>query len=86
MWGSSARLVADVQGWVDAPASTFGRILIGDEDTGATAKAIASREFITPDFRPLLTREVTPVPEPSTYAMLLAGLGLLGLIVRGRRH
>lgn len=32
--------------------------------------------------------EVTPVPEPETYAMMLAGLGLLGLIARrrGRIH
>lgn len=30
--------------------------------------------------------EVTPVPEPETYAMLLAGLGMLGLVVRRRGH
>jgi hypothetical protein len=29
--------------------------------------------------------QVTPVPEPKTYAMLMAGLGLLGLIARRRR-
>lgn len=29
--------------------------------------------------------EVTAVPEPSTYAMLLAGLGVLGLVARRRR-
>ena len=28
--------------------------------------------------------EVTPVPEPETYAMMLAGLGLLGLVARRR--
>ena len=28
---------------------------------------------------------LTPVPEPETYAMLLAGLSLMGLIVRRRR-
>jgi hypothetical protein len=28
---------------------------------------------------------VTPVPEPETYAMLLAGLGLMGFVVRRRR-
>ena len=27
---------------------------------------------------------LTPVPEPSTYAMMLAGLGLLGLLIRRR--
>ena len=28
---------------------------------------------------------VSPIPEPETYAMLLAGLGLLGFIVRRRK-
>jgi len=28
---------------------------------------------------------VTPVPEPEAYAMLMAGLGLLGFIARRRR-
>lgn len=28
---------------------------------------------------------VTPVPEPSTYAMMLAGLGMLGAVARRRR-
>lgn len=28
--------------------------------------------------------QITPVPEPETYAMMLAGLGLLGLAVRRR--
>lgn len=30
--------------------------------------------------------DVAPVPEPETYAMMLAGLGLLGLTARRRRH
>ncbi|MDR3212854.1 MAG: THxN family PEP-CTERM protein [Azoarcus sp.] len=28
----------------------------------------------------------TPVPEPETYAMLLAGLGIVGVVARRRRH
>jgi len=31
------------------------------------------------------TLTVTPVPEPETYALMLAGLGLVGTIVRRRR-
>ena len=33
----------------------------------------------------LLSREIPPVPEPETYAMLLAGMGLVGVIARRRR-
>jgi len=32
------------------------------------------------------TNGVAPVPEPQTYAMLLAGLGLLGFVARRRRQ
>lgn len=34
----------------------------------------------------LLLQAVHPVPEPGSYAMMLAGLGLVGLIVRRRRQ
>lgn len=32
------------------------------------------------------TRHVPSIPEPETYAMLLAGLGMLGFIARRRKH
>src|SRR5262249_37924132 len=30
-WGSTTRMVADVQGWLDTPSSNFGWIVLGDE-------------------------------------------------------
>ncbi|MDC8774168.1 FxDxF family PEP-CTERM protein [Paucibacter sp. hw8] len=33
----------------------------------------------------LVTSSVTPVPEPSTYALLLAGLGAIGFVARRRK-
>ena len=84
-WPTSAQLVADVQGWIDQPATNFGWILIGDESAGQTAKRLFSSENLLTANRPRLTLEVTPIPEPSAYAMLLAGLVVLG-VVAGRRR
>jgi hypothetical protein len=33
----------------------------------------------------IITNNVTPVPEPETYAMMLAGLGMLGFMARRRK-
>lgn len=35
--------------------------------------------------RPMLAVEVAPVPEPETYALMLAGLGLVGFMARRRQ-
>lgn len=43
-WGSTASLVADVQGWLDDPETNFGWIVIGNESGSATAKRFDSRE------------------------------------------
>lgn len=44
-----------------------------------------SSEFATAVDRPLLSVDVQPIPEPETYALMLAGLGLIGLAVRRSR-
>lgn len=55
-WGSSAALVARVQGWVDQPATNFGWIVIGTESTSRTTKRFDSSEG-PESGRPTLTVE-----------------------------
>src|SRR6266850_5606288 len=64
---SSAQMVADVQSWLDNPASNSGWLVLGDETTIATAKRFDTRESASP---PMLTIEfmraprVAPSPRP----------------------
>lgn len=56
---SSAQMVADVQAWLDNPASNFGWLVLGDETAIATAKRFDTRESASP---PMLTIEFIPGP------------------------
>ncbi len=62
---STPDLVADVQGWVNEPATNFGWILIGDESTGGSIKLWASKESPFASFQPTLEIEF----EPGSVAM-----------------
>ena len=59
-WGSTSGMVADVQAWVDAPASNFGWMLLGNEAGAGTAKRFDSRENAVEANRPRLTVDFTP--------------------------
>ncbi len=52
---TSTELKTDVQGWVAAPATNFGWILIGNEGVTKTVKWFATRENPTVTARPKLT-------------------------------
>jgi hypothetical protein len=80
---SSAQMTADVQGWLDAPASQFGWILIGNESTNQTSQSFGSREQALAADRPLLTVEF--VPEPGTGVLLTTGLAALSAVRRRAR-
>ncbi len=92
VWGPTAGLAADVQGWVDAPASNFGWILIQDlvsppplgEPEGAvgTARRFDSREG-TAAVQPRL--EVTYLQPPTVEVPTLShwGLALLAGVLLG---
>ncbi len=63
---SGPGLIADVQAWLDNPATNFGWTLLGDESTPQTAKRFASREWFFVNERPALLVEFTP-PTPACY-------------------
>jgi hypothetical protein len=54
---TGAGLVADVQSWVNNPASNFGWLVLGNESTTSTVKKFYSSEGLTP---PRLTVDYTP--------------------------
>jgi len=60
-WNSTAQLVADVQGWVNNPASNFGWLVQGNEVTLQSSKRFDSREAGAAT-RPQLTVVYTPAP------------------------
>jgi hypothetical protein len=72
-WGSTAGMVADVQGWLNTPAGNNGWILIGNESTDSTSKRFETRESVTPTSRPKLIITYTPpaVPvEPTSWTRI----------------
>lgn len=68
MW-SSAQMVADVQSWLDSPASNFGWLVLGDESTTATAKRFDTRESTNP---PVLMIDYMPAASPTPTATAIA--------------
>ena len=71
---TSAQMVADVQSWLNNPASNFGWLLLGDESTSPTSKRFDTRESTSP---PVLT--VTYTPPTSTILLRAAGFRMGGI-------
>ena len=63
-WNSTTQSVADVQSWLDNPATNHGWMLKGNEVSMTTAKKFASREYEIASKRPTLTIIYTPPPPP----------------------
>lgn len=81
---SGTGLANSVQNWIDSPLTNYGWILIGNEAGSGNARQFGSSENLASGLRPLLTLDVTPVPEPSSFA--LVGVGLLLVVIGLRRH
>ena len=69
VFGSTAQLVADVQGWVTSPATNFGWLIKGDESTASTVKELGSKEDGTPANRPQLTITYNPPASVNEWSM-----------------
>lgn len=83
-WTSTPALVADVQGWLDNPATNFGWELVNEDETSArTFRAFYTRETSTAAFRPQL--QITyAVPEPCSIPLSIVG-GVAFVIFPRRR-
>ncbi|MCH5375206.1 MAG: DNRLRE domain-containing protein, partial [Planctomycetes bacterium] len=60
-WDASPQMVADVQNWLDNPATNYGWLLQSDE-TQNSAKRFASREAADPALQPALLIQYTEAP------------------------
>jgi spore coat protein A len=76
-WTSTASLTADVQQWVNFPATNFGWLIKGDETASSTAKRLATREIATPSQRPTLVVNFTPPPDAGACCFTLGNCTLL---------
>ena len=57
----------------------------GDYYFKVTGEGWKAADYVpTPRYNALVNIAAAPVPEPETYAMLLAGLGILGTVIRRR--
>ena len=79
---TSAGLTAAAINWQADPASNFGLVVIGNEETNRTVKEFATRENGEPTWRPTLTLSFI-VPGPG--AGVLIGLGAVMAGKRKRR-
>jgi hypothetical protein len=62
---NTAGVVADVQAWVNNPATNFGWFVLGNETTRGSARRLASSEHVTASIRPSLRVTFTPPPQCS---------------------
>jgi hypothetical protein len=67
-WGPTPQLAADVQRWLDEPATNYGWLIQGNEAASQTVKGFDSREHSVAANRPELIVEFSP---PQIYLPLV---------------
>ena len=97
-WGSPDTFNTLTVNSTVGPAQTFNTAFFGISGTGnqslaqsvqfqATSGSITSLVFASSTNSFEAARfSITPVPEPETYALMLAGLGVVGFVARRRRN
>lgn len=71
LFASTPQLVADVQSWLDQPASNFGWILRSNETAPSTARRFDSRHGLTPGLWPTLVIDFAPgCPSGTNFCVL----------------
>ena len=88
-WLTTAALVIDVQGWLNAPATNFGWALINaEENISQDSRAFYTRDFSNAAFHPQLQIDFTPavVPAPATLLLIAAALAGWAGSGAGRRR
>jgi hypothetical protein len=69
LWGSTPKMVSDIQSWLELPSQNYGWILVGNESSLPTAKRFRSRHYPDAAFRPMLI--ITYVEGELPYALYL---------------
>lgn len=67
-------------GWSNIDRVTFTSVATGSAGMAVDNQSTYNRAFVMDNL------SVSAVPEPETYAMLLAGLGLMGAVARRRKN
>jgi hypothetical protein len=66
--------------WHSSPDSQSGTLVFGIFASGA------GTGHLSLNFDLSTQSSISPIPEPESYAMLLAGLGLMGMMIRRRKY
>jgi hypothetical protein len=84
----SPQMAADVQHWLDGTMDNNGWLLKSDSEAGPLVGFWSSEGALAQGNAALAPRlEIMyTIPEPETYAMLLAGLGLIGAMARRKQR